>query len=65
MSELDKIKQLMSLWINSKHRLAQMASTTIYPATGETHSCYRPPVNLRELKNNPGVAQHNRKESTT
>jgi len=44
--------------------LAKWHHTTIYLATGETHSCYHPaphPIPLEELKDNPS-ALHNTKE---
>ena len=64
MSELDKIKQLMP-FIEDKTSptfcLAKWHHTTIYLATGETHSYYHPAphkIPLEELKNNPS-ALHN------
>lgn len=64
MSELDKIKQLMPFIEDQTSKtfcLAKWHHTTIYLATGETHSCYHPAphkIPLEELKNNPS-ALHN------
>ena len=64
MSELDKIKQLMPFIEDQTSEtfcLAKWHHTTIYLATGETHSCYHPAphkIPLEELKNNPS-ALHN------
>ena len=64
MSELDKIKQLMPFIEDQTSEtfcLAKWHHTTIYLATGETHSCYHPAPHkkpLEELKNNPS-ALHN------
>ena len=64
MSELGKIKQLMPFIEDQTSKtfcLAKWHHTTIYLATGETHSCYHPAphkIPLEELKNNPS-ALHN------
>ena len=64
MSELDKIKELMPKieeQTSPTFCLAKWHHTTIYLATGETHSCYHPaphPIPLEELKDNPS-ALHN------
>ena len=64
MSELEKIKKLMPMieeQTSPTFCLAKWHHTTIYLATGETHSCYHPaphPIPLEELKDNPS-ALHN------
>ncbi len=64
MSELEKIKKLMPVieeQTSPTFCLAKWHHTTIYLATGETHSCYHPaphPIPLEELKDNPS-ALHN------
>tara|TARA_B100001057_G_scaffold476075_1_gene543563 strand:+ start:567 stop:1943 length:1377 start_codon:yes stop_codon:yes gene_type:complete len=64
MSELEKIKELMPKieeQTSPTFCLAKWHHTTIYLATGETHSCYHPaphPIPLEELKDNPS-ALHN------
>jgi|TARA_B100001964_G_scaffold20647_2_gene20974 organic radical activating enzyme len=62
--ELAKIKRLLPITnaeISPTFCLAKWHHTTIYLATGETHSCYHPaphPIPLEELKDNPS-ALHN------
>ena len=65
--EIEKIRKVMPM-INAAFSptfcLAKWHHTTIYLATGETHSCYHPaphPIPLEELKDNPS-ALHNTKE---
>ena len=67
MNELDQIKKILPITnaeISPTFCLAKWHHTTIYLATGETHSCYHPaphPIPLEELKDNPS-ALHNTKE---
>ena len=67
MSEIEKIKKVRDLLdkkVSPTFCLAKWHHTTIYLATGETHSCYHPaphPIPLEELKNNPS-ALHNTQE---
>ena len=65
--ELDKIKRILPITdaeISPTFCLAKWHHTTIYLATGETHSCYHPAphkIPLEELKDNPS-ALHNTME---
>jgi len=65
--ELVKIKQILPVTdelFSPTFCLAKWHHTTIYLATGETHSCYHPaphPIPLDEIKVNPS-ALHNTKE---
>ena len=67
MSELEKIKTVMPIVeaeTSPTFCLAKWHHTTIYLATGETHSCYHPAphkIPLEELKDNPS-ALHNTKQ---
>ena len=55
MNELDQIKKILPITnaeISPTFCLAKWHHTTIYLATGETHSCYHPaphPIPLEEL----------------
>lgn len=65
--EIEKIRQVMPVtneMFSPTFCLAKWHHTTIYLATGETHSCYHPaphPIPLEEIKVNPS-ALHNTKE---
>ena len=67
MNEIDRIKKVLPItneMFSPTFCLAKWHHTTIYLATGETHSCYHPaphPIPLEELKDNPS-ALHNTKE---
>ena len=66
-NELEKIKNIIPITdatISPTFCMAKWHHTTIYLATGETHSCYHPAphkIPLEEIKNNPS-ALHNTKE---
>jgi organic radical activating enzyme len=66
-NELEKIKNIIPITdatISPTFCMAKWHHTTIYLATGETHSCYHPAphkIPLEEIKHNPS-ALHNTKE---
>ena len=66
-NELEKIKNIIPITdatISPTFCMAKWHHTTIYLATGETHSCYHPAphkIPLEEIKNNPS-ALHNTKQ---
>lgn len=66
-NELEKIKNIIPITdatVSPTFCMAKWHHTTIYLATGETHSCYHPAphkIPLEEIKDNPS-ALHNTKE---